>query len=133
MNYSDAFVAMQSFFKTSWNGRTPIVWNDDPSKPPNGDWVRFNIIHADGGQASMGAPGSNRFDRDGQVIIQIFTKEGDFAIKARGHASLALDIYSGTEDSGIRYTGARVNEIGADQRGWHQVNVIADFSYQSIT
>lgn len=134
MTYAEAVVAMQSFFNTQWASATPIVWGSDaPAKPTDGTWVRFNVNHADGSQASMGSPGSNRFDRSGQVIVQIFQKQGGHGIDARDKASSALDIYSGAVDGGVRYENARVNEVGDDGFGFHQVNVIADFRYQSIT
>ena len=135
MDYSSAFVAMQSYFNTYWNDETVIVWGDDDNKsiPSNAPWVRFNIRHADGFQATTGAPTSNRFERIGIITVQIFTKQGDRQVTSRTLADNALKAYEGVLQSDILYFGATVREIGNDGRGWHQTNVITSFRYSEIT
>ena len=135
MDYSQAVIAMQGYFNTGWASATPIIWGDDDNSeiPDENPWVRFNIRHSDGFQATAGAPSANRFERIGIITVQIFTRQGDYAVTARGLATSALKLYEGVENSGILYYDAAVREIGNDGRGWHQINVLTSFKYSEVT
>ena len=132
--YKQAVIAMGAYFNTSWAGATTVVWGDnDPQDTPSGSWVRFNINHNDGRQASMGAPAANMFRQIGIITVQIFTAEGDSGVAARDLADSVLEIYHGARDSGIEYYNATAREIGNDGNGFYQVNVLVEFKYDNIT
>ena len=64
MDYKTAYTAIQGYFSTVWAGATEVLYDDDPAPIPNAEtWVRLNIRHTDGFQATMGDVGNNRFNR----------------------------------------------------------------------
>ncbi len=135
MNYLQAITAMEAFFAAQWGATTPVIYGDDAPEetPSDAAWVRFNINHNDGKQATMGSPGANEFRHIGIITIQIFTPEGKYAIRNKELTNSALEIYQGIEDSGITYYNVRPDKIGNDGFGWYQTNVIAEFRYDNIT
>lgn len=135
MDYKTAIQYMRNYFKTGWESATPILWGfDDPQAPPsNATWVRFNILHSDGRQITMGSPASNRFERIGIITIQVFSPIGNYAVDAVEKATAALKLYEGVENNGIFYYDAYCREIGNDGQGWNQINVIVTFRYEEIT
>lgn len=133
MNYEAACKQIIKYFAQQWNGLTKVAWPDVGFKPPNNEtWARFTIKNFDGYQASMGSPGSNRFRRKGLITIQIFQKEGTAGLDALAKADIAVNIFLGVENSGIRYYDVQMNEIGNDGAGWYQINVLAYFQYDRI-
>lgn len=134
MSIATSHVAMTAFFEANKPSGTAVVWgSDDPSPKGNNPWVRFNVLHSNGTQASMGAPTANRFRQTGQVIAQVFARKGDFGKAARELASAIHDVYCGAVSGGVTYSNPRVNEVGVDQQGWYQINVVADFRYDIVT
>jgi len=131
--YRQAVTAMQDYFNTSWNDDTPVLFDDDAQDVPEETFVRFNVQHNEGFQSTMGAPGNNRFQRRGLVIVQIFQKQGDFAIDAREKAENALALFAGVTNSDIYYYDGYIREVGNDGRGWYQINVVTSFRYDEIT
>lgn len=135
MNLSQAEAQIRSFFNTGWNDLTPVAWPDIEFSPPSDKtWVRFDCREIDGFQASMGAPGSNRFRHTGVVTIQVFQPAGQGSVDARAKASAALDIFMGEQTSGgIRFFNVQARQVGNDDNGWYQINVLASFQYDQIT
>lgn len=132
MNFKQAEAAIRSYFNTEWNGLTDIAWPDVNFIPPNGTWVRFSMKNNLGYQASIGAPGSNMFRREGMVYIQIFQKEGQGSTDARTKADVAADIFIANELSGVTFSNVNAKDIGPDN-GWYQWQVSAEFRYDRIT
>lgn len=135
MNVQTAINTMRGFFSTQWGAKSTILWGqDDPTPIPNDDeWVRFNILHSEGPQVSIGSPGSNRFRRFGVITLQIFQKEGKYGTPALTLANDAMGIYTGTTDSDIIYRNPILREVGNDGHGWYQINVVINFQYDEIT
>lgn len=135
MNVSTAINTMRGYFDTQWASATSILWgDDDPAAVPNDNtWVRFNIMHSEGPQASMGDPGNNRFRRFGMITVQIFQKEGQYGTAAKVLAKDVIDIYAGTINSDIIYRNPILREVGNDGNGWYQINVITEFQYDELT
>lgn len=132
-DYTTAWLSIADYFKTAWGGAVPLFLDDDAATPDTNTWARLNIRHTDGEQATMGAPGSNRFRRFGIVTVQIFQKQGSYGIAGRELAENALAIFAGIENDAITYYNGSVREIGNDGRGWYQINVITEFRYDEIT
>jgi hypothetical protein len=133
MNYETAIAAMRSYFDAEWNNATPVAYDDVPfTIPQNETWVRFNISHADGYQASIGSPASNRFRREGLIVAQVFQPQGQASKDARQKADLIVSAFLGVENSGIHYYDVQVREIGNDGAGYYQINVLIYFRYDHI-
>lgn len=135
MNFNDATASIIAFFNAGWADLTPVAWPDTAFITPEGQtWARVTIKHNEAFQASMGSPGSNRFRRNGIVIIQIFQPQGQASKDARAKADAAVDIFLGqTTSDGIIFSDVGAKEIGPDGAGWHQINVTASFRYDRIT
>ncbi len=133
-DYTTAWLSIADHFKTGWGNTSTLVLDDEAQDAPDEKtFARLNIQHTNGNQATMGAPGSNRFRRFGLVTVQIFQKQGDFGISARELAENALALFAGVENDGINYYNGTIREIGNDGRGWYQINVITEFRYDEIT
>jgi hypothetical protein len=133
-------------FRTAWeanagafNGGTPpeVRYDGvgDPGPPDSGDpWARVQIRHLTGGQANLGAPGTQRrFNRAGIITIQVFWPLSQAALSnARSLAGVARAAFEGqATTSHIWFRNVRVQEIGPDG-SWYQVNVLADFEYDEF-
>ena len=133
MNYTAATKAIIKFFAQAWGTTTDVAYPDVAFKiPANKTWVRFNLQHYSGRQASIGAPGSNRFRRDGLITAQVFSVEKNAAADALLKADQIVDIFQGVSNGGITYFDVQLKEIGPDGNGWHQINVLAYFQYDRI-
>lgn len=133
MDYKTAVRTMRKYFADNYSDTPIVLGSDDVANNVNTPWVRFNVIHGDGFQASMGSPSANRFERNGIITVQIFTPQGDNGVSAINLADKILKIYEGVENNGILYYDATVKEVGNDGRGWYQVNVLTSFRYETIT
>lgn len=134
MNYSTAPAAIKALFKTAWGNTTEIIHDDENKDPPNGAaYVRLKIRHVDGFQASMGDPGNNRYRRIGNVTVQVLVPQGGASIEASQLGQQAADIFTGVTHQGISFTNTVAREIGADGKGFYQINVTSAFQYDDIT
>ena len=133
--YKEAVIAMTDYFLTQWDSRSAVILgNDDPKDIPSDEpFIRLNITHTIGNQASIGSPSSNLFRNFGVIIIQIFNPQSDYGITVRDFASDIIEFYKGTVDNDIHYYNSRVNEIGNDGNGFNQSNVVVEFYYDNIT
>lgn len=132
MDFKTATVAMKKYFNDNFT-TCPIVLPDMVAEYTDTPWVRFNILHASGYQATMGNPSGNRFERIGIITVQIFVPQGNNAVTATEIATTILKLYEGVENSGILYSNAYAKEVGNDGRGWYQINVLTEFKYSEIT
>lgn len=139
MNINQAEADIRAFFKAAWVAAgfnaSYIAWPDVKFTVPEGQtWVRFNCQENDGRQVSMGSPGSNRFRQFGQVILQIFQPAGQGSKDARTKAAAALDAFKGAvTSSGVHFQNVYGRQVGNDENGFYQINVIANFYYDDIT
>mgnify|MGYP000886199345 CR=1 FL=1 len=134
MSYENAVKNIRAHFANKWGTTTPVAYDDDGKfKIPDGQtWVRLNIAHVDGYQASIGSPSSNRFRRDGLITVQVFQPQGQYSIDARKKADLVVSHFLNEETSGIIYYDVQAREIGNDGAGWYQINVLIKFRYDVI-
>ena len=128
MNFTTAEAHLRAHFETEWDDATPILWPDVRAAIPNETWVRFSMKNNEGAQKTIGAS-TNRFVRDGVVIIQIFQKENQGSTDARAKADLAADIFLANGLDGFRFSRVNAQDIGADGKGWYQWNVTAEYEY----
>lgn len=140
MNFVNAEKEIRQFFNTAWitayPSNTPeIAWPDvDFTIPDNETWVRFNCQESDGRQVSIGSPGSNRFRQFGIVTIQIFQPQGQGSADARAKAQTALEAFKGgVTDGGVHFYNVFGRQVGNDENGFYQINVVVGFWYDDIT
>ena len=134
MNLNEAEAEIREFFAAGWNGLTNVAWPDTTFTPPNNaTFVRFDCRQNSGAQASIGDPGNNRFRHTGIVTIQVFQPMGNSSKDARAKAAAALDIFQGSEtENGIHFFDVQARQIGDDQNGYYQINVLASFRYDQV-
>lgn len=128
---------MVARFRDVWNPRPcdfPGVKFQLPAETVT--WARWRIQHSGGGQTSLaGYDGKRRFDKVGNIIIQVFTPLQGGAIVSYDAAQLAVNAYEGkTTPSGIWFRSVRPDELlDSEQTGtWWQINVVAEFLYDQI-
>jgi len=96
--------------------------------PGTAPWVRFSIVTADNADISPGYR-----DDMGQVVVQVF---GPLNVGAQATEDLAETIAAQFRRRTVTISGqdrlnfgsVRVKEIGPEEEGWYQVNVLAAFS-----
>ena len=116
---------------TLWGTTTPFVFTNEKFKAPtDAPWARLTILHEQGGDPTLGPPGSNKrkFRRRGRVLINLFDKVDTGTRSLDLLASQARDIFEGTQFSGLYFVSADVREIGQDGE-WQQFIVDAPFDY----
>lgn len=133
MNFETAPAAINAFFAAAWGSTSQVAYDDVKFDVPNSlPWVRLNVRHIDGYQASMGSPGNNKFRRIGNVTAQVFAPVGNAKKTALQLAQQIVNIFRGAEHQGISFYNVVSREIGADGHGFYQINVTAEFRYDEI-
>lgn len=133
MNYKNAVAEMRKYFKDHWANLTPLGFDDlKLEKADNVSFARLNIQHFLGFQASIGAPSGNMFRRAGVITVQIFVPEGTGSVEAREKAEFAQSAYIGQDTGEILYYDTTIVEVGNDGFGFYQINVKANFEYDTI-
>ena len=134
MNYQEADAAIKKYFAEQWNNATQVAYDDVKFDPPNGQtWLRLSLKMVDGGQASTGAPGSNKFRKSGILTASVFTPGNQGGIEAMTTAQQVVDIFEAKPRiNGVLFTDVRAVTIGPDGAGWYQINVKADFQFDTI-
>jgi hypothetical protein len=104
----------------------------DGTDPANhdGDSPQFRVYirHGDSEQGTLGAVGNRRFDRQGVVIVQIFTPFADGFTLDDTLVTVARNCFEGVTASGVWFRGVKAQEIGKSG-GLYQTNVTANFEY----
>jgi hypothetical protein len=139
--FSSARNEIFQLFYTSWSlmaPDVPVYWQgvDIPSVSPpvTGPWVRIFIEHTGSQQVSYGPTGARRYERNGQVTVQIFTPiaVGGGLTRLEELAVIARDAYEGVGTaSGIFFRNSRISEVGVSE-AWWQMNVVLDFQYDEM-
>lgn len=134
MNYQQADAAIKQYFAQQWNNATAVVYDDDKNfTPPNSaTWLRVNVKMVDGTQASTGAPGSNKFRKTGIVTVSVFHPDGHGGIQAMQTADLVVNIFEAKPRiNGVLFNNVRAVNVGPDGAGWYQINVKAEFQFDT--
>lgn len=133
MNYKEADAAIKKYFAEQWNNATIVAYDDVKFTPPNGQtWVRVNIAFADGYQASTGAPGANKFRKEGIVTVSVFHPDGHAGIEAMQTADLVMNVFEAKPRiEGILFKDVRAVNVGPDGSGWYQINIKAEFQFDT--
>jgi hypothetical protein len=125
----------------AWGEEGPMDFEDKP-RNPNAEpippktpipWIRVMMRHTGGRQATLANEiGQRRFRRTGVITAQIFAPLGS---SLREPERLGILINNALEGASTLHAvfirNVRMNEIGSDGH-WFQVNVDADFEYDSV-
>lgn len=105
---------------------------DESEKSADKSWARISIKHFDSGfskNSLVDSEGKKNYQRDGVVIVNIFTPIGDGLGLDAHLASVVMGAYEGkSTPNGVWFRNVRFNEIGT-HRSWNQTNVKANFNY----
>ncbi len=118
---------------TGWIALYENVAGDPPSTATPVPWARVVLRNVTGQQGSLsGALGTQRWDREGNVIIQVFVPAGEGLSRSKNLVKIVVDAFEGVATPlNVRFRNVRTNEIG-ESGEWFQVNVIADFLFDEI-
>ena len=105
----------------------------DESSPDLSPWARVSVRHFDGGESSISrGNGKGRYERKGTVYVNLFSVPGDGLRILDPLVKIALDAYEGkATPSQVWFRKVRVREQGI-VKGWYQINVLIDFTYDEI-
>jgi hypothetical protein len=133
---------INSHFNTEWaaggaaTSAFTSLYHDTPGQPPQdgSPWVRLTIIHSTHPAGAIGTVGGvRRWTATGVITVDIHAKAGqgfgvhDPAVEVALNAFRAKSIAGG-----IIFRNPRPNEIGIDEHGQQQINVLADFEYDVL-
>lgn len=135
MNYVEATDAILGIFKTAWDttGEVAIYENRKKDKPPTDDpYCRVFIRHTAGNQGTLSsATGSVLYNREGQVIMQVFVPIGKGLQKAYELCRVLSDAYEGSSSGGVWFRNVQLREVG-NEGNWFQTTVTAEFQYDEL-
>ena len=135
-DYQEARDSIFEILKQGWaTTGFPILWPDVVADIPTtrAPWARVLLKHSLGYQATLsGSTGQQRFSREGFIIVQIFTPNGEGSTRGYTLSKVVSNIFEGkSTENGIWFRNIRVNEVGSDSN-WFQINVICDFIYDEV-
>lgn len=140
---SAAVAEMEARFRSAWSPRPCDYPNQDFNLPAaSAEWARWRCQHVTGNQASLATViGKRRWNRQGNIIVQVFTPLNASELSAYDTAEIVVGAYEGkTTPSGVWFRNVRVQEVSRDNTGvvaansslWQQRNVVVDFLYDQI-
>lgn len=96
-------------------------------------WARATLRHGAGRNSSLtGGIGNQRFERTGNLIVQVFVPTGEGLTEGLTLAKVVSDAFEGVSTtSGVWFRNVTINEIGPDGQ-WFQINVLIDFIYDEV-
>ena len=125
-----------TLFKAAWDATgLPVLFENIAAELPPITTAHAKVFlrHGPGRQASLsGALGTQRFDREGIVTVQIFIPTGEGLSEGYRLGKIAADAFEGqATPRQVWFRNVRVNEIGPSG-GWYQFNALAEFTYDEI-
>ena len=105
---------------------------DVDDKDAETSWARVSIKHFDEGfsrQSLVDSTGIKNYQRDGFIVVGIFTPIGDGVDLDSALTSIVVNAFEGARTpNGVWFRNVRFNEVGIS-RAWFQTNVKANFNY----
>ena len=133
MTEAQAIETLWQTWKAGWAIKHPEIdsFFENEGAAAETTYARISVRHTTGAQTSIGPPGSRRFERRGNLMVQLFAPTD----QGRGYISgLADDVRSifegGSFGSGdpVRCYGGRTQEVPTDGN-WYMVVVVIPISY----
>lgn len=130
--------AVRARVEVEWTA-TPVEWPNEPvTLPPEGTpgfdgcWIALEFHGRLFGQASIGAPGDQRWDEDGTIWAHVLAPVGSGERLMRGHAVAFIDLFRGQEIGAVEFQDCEIGPGGADEDGcWWRISARIDFTRQT--
>jgi hypothetical protein len=106
-----------------------------PGFPPQASWARIHVEDGDdAGQVTLvGSDGSQRYETNGILTVEIYALAGDGRAKAQELGEAVLAAYRGKKTAGgVWFRRERVRDVGPDGT-WYHVNAVIEYQYDTIT
>ena len=104
---------------------------DGGEEPEGGEWIRVTVRHTTAPQVTLGRKTNRKFDRNGNIFIQVFTEAESGRESADLLAQEAVDLFEGEGFDGIDILNAESRETGADGK-WYIILVECEFTFEEI-
>lgn len=122
-----------------WGTTTTYTFENEKLVPPaamaasafsidTDTWVRVVVHNTESVQETLGPVGNRKFQRTGEIAIQIFVPVDRGTADADTLAMQARAIFEGARFSGVCCYAGLAREIGPDGR-WFRVDVTIPFTY----
>lgn len=135
MTFEQASDDIQSMMMEAWLTTTfQVFWESVRGDRDTGDdpWACAFVRHASGEQATLGGRGNRSFNRNGVLIVQIFTPVGKGLHESYRLAKVVTDAFEGNHSPlGVWFRRVRINEQGKDGQ-FQQLNVTVEFEYNEV-
>jgi len=100
------------------------------SGAPPSPWARVSVRHRSGRNEAFGQGGTNLYEREGVVEVQVFSPVGQGFGPALDLAQTVVSAFQGTATpKAVWFRKVGVREVPNSGGPWVQVNVSAEFTY----
>ena len=139
MTEAQAIEAVTQRWIDMWPALQPTVPYTFEGEPleSSGTWARMSMLHTAARQATMGGVGARRFERRGNVFVQLFSDLGvgrrqlsQMADSARAVYEARSIVVAGDDEPLTTYAGA-TREAPTDGR-WLMTAVVFPFVYYEL-
>lgn len=137
--YTSARDVILGIFLAQWRISNPngaMDFQDKPFEPPTGTdpWCRVTLRHSGGGQTSLTGPleQCKRFTNNGSLFLQLMAPVGVGLDSLYALAEPLASAYRTAKHGNVWFRNVRIDD-GIPSRGpWAQINLIVDFTYDTI-
>ncbi len=139
VTYTQANSIISAKFLTDWAaaGRTEkiVLPNEKykPEDPPSANYLVYNLVGLTGDPESIGLAGNRRFDRDNQMVVEIYTPQGTGdSYTGNLLSQIVINIFEAKKEDGIWYKKAYAKAVGAISNKWYKYIVYIDYTFTEI-
>lgn len=93
------------------------------AKQAGSPWVRLAIINGESRTAGVAGDGDIRIEHQGQIVVQVFVRDGTGTATARSLADAAAAVFRHARFDGIACFSPSMQIVGNDGFGCYQINV----------
>jgi hypothetical protein len=131
--HAEAREAICNRWSTEWGTRTPFVFEDEQSNLDQGKvpWTRVSIRELSSEQHTMGDPGTRKYWRQAEVLIQSFTLVTKGMKAASEQADAARAVFEDKSFGGIDCFEGQIRSSLPDGK-WHMTVVQVRFDYYEV-
>lgn len=130
---------LYSAFVNLWGSETPYALGNDSAVDGNDvdladsklPWVRVTVKNEDFKQKTQGPIGGRKFERNGRLLIQVFTLANTGTEKSDELSQKLVDGLEGVTFTGVCINNLTPREVGEDGK-WYQILADGTFTYDEI-
>jgi len=129
ITYEQARRTIRGHFDGEWQGVVPTLYQNEPETVGDARYfARLSIRPASSRQIAVGP---QKFRRRGVVFVQLFAAQSSGTDGLGALEEKAVSIFEGRTIDGITFRQVGSDDVGPDGRGYYQVNVTANFQYDT--